>query len=173
MPDERPFRRSIPQASYGRQRCIRRFPHRRSLVKFSHTILAFRCRHRLSRSSTHCLRIAPRGRPSTTGSSTRWNGYWSGEYGDFRYQQTPPELFPIAMTGVDGGHFGYLIHAPELCPYRLSDRTVRADGQRRRVSVGCLDVRGGWDRNNPTMCAVRRKWTTGNHLLPHLSGGRR
>jgi hypothetical protein len=36
------------------------------------------------------------------------------EYGDSRYQQTPPELFPLAMTGVDGGHFGYLIHAPEL-----------------------------------------------------------
>jgi len=34
--------------------------------------------------------------------------------GDARYEQTPPELFPIAMTGVDGGHFGYVIHAPEL-----------------------------------------------------------
>lgn len=33
---------------------------------------------------------------------------------DQRYQQTPPELFPIAATGVDGGHFGYLIPAPEL-----------------------------------------------------------
>jgi len=33
---------------------------------------------------------------------------------DQRYQQTPPELFPIAATGVDGGHFGYVIHAPEL-----------------------------------------------------------
>src|SRR5262245_14230490 len=31
-----------------------------------------------------------------------------------RYQQTPPELFPIATTGVDGCHFGYVIHAPEL-----------------------------------------------------------
>ena len=31
-----------------------------------------------------------------------------------RYQQTPAELFPIAATGVDGGHFGYVIHAPEL-----------------------------------------------------------
>jgi hypothetical protein len=31
-----------------------------------------------------------------------------------RYNQTPPELFPIAGTGVDGGHFGYVIHAPEL-----------------------------------------------------------
>jgi hypothetical protein len=30
-----------------------------------------------------------------------------------RYTQTPPELFPIASTGVDGGHFGYVIHAPE------------------------------------------------------------
>jgi hypothetical protein len=43
------------------------------------------------------------------------------EDGDFRYQQTPPELFPIAMTGVDGGHFGYLIHAPELA---LSDYPI-------------------------------------------------
>jgi hypothetical protein len=33
---------------------------------------------------------------------------------DQRYQQTPPELFPIAATGVDGGHFGYAIHAPEV-----------------------------------------------------------
>ena len=31
-----------------------------------------------------------------------------------RYEQTPPELFPIAGTGVDGGHIGYVIHAPEL-----------------------------------------------------------
>jgi hypothetical protein len=43
------------------------------------------------------------------------------EYGDYRYQQTPPELFPIAMTGVDGGHFGYVIHAPELA---LSDYPI-------------------------------------------------
>jgi hypothetical protein len=43
------------------------------------------------------------------------------EYGDSRYQQTPPELFPIATTGVDGGHFGYLIHAPELA---LSDYPI-------------------------------------------------
>ncbi len=31
-----------------------------------------------------------------------------------RYQQTPPELFPIASLGVDGVHYGYIIHAPEL-----------------------------------------------------------
>jgi len=31
-----------------------------------------------------------------------------------RYQQTPPELFPIASMGVDGVHFGYVIHAPEV-----------------------------------------------------------
>ena len=43
------------------------------------------------------------------------------EYGDSRYQQTPPELFPIATSGVDGGHFGYLIHAPELA---LSDYPI-------------------------------------------------
>src|SRR5215813_4778440 len=30
------------------------------------------------------------------------------------YDLSPPELFPFAATGVDGGHFGYVIHAPEL-----------------------------------------------------------
>lgn len=30
-----------------------------------------------------------------------------------RYQQTPPELFPIGRTGVDGVHYGYVLHAPE------------------------------------------------------------
>jgi hypothetical protein len=40
-------------------------------------------------------------------------GWWpAGD--DRRYGGTPPELFPIASTGVDGGHFGYVIHAPEL-----------------------------------------------------------
>lgn len=33
---------------------------------------------------------------------------------DMRYPQTPPELFPIASMGVDGVHYGYVIHAPEL-----------------------------------------------------------
>jgi hypothetical protein len=30
-----------------------------------------------------------------------------------RYTSTPPELFPIASMGVDGVHYGYVIHAPE------------------------------------------------------------
>jgi hypothetical protein len=30
------------------------------------------------------------------------------------YDLSPPELFPFAATGGDGGHFGYVIHAPEL-----------------------------------------------------------
>src|SRR5262249_38255821 len=30
------------------------------------------------------------------------------------YDLAPPELFPFAATGVDGGHFGYVVHAPEL-----------------------------------------------------------
>lgn len=30
------------------------------------------------------------------------------------YDLSPPELFPFAATGCDGGHFGYVIHAPEL-----------------------------------------------------------
>jgi hypothetical protein len=33
---------------------------------------------------------------------------------DARYQQTPPEMFPFASLGVDGIHYGYLVHAPEL-----------------------------------------------------------
>jgi hypothetical protein len=32
---------------------------------------------------------------------------------DFRYTQTPPELFTFATLGVDGVHYGYVIHAPE------------------------------------------------------------
>jgi hypothetical protein len=31
-----------------------------------------------------------------------------------RYESTPPELFPFGHTGVDGDHYGYLVHAPEL-----------------------------------------------------------
>jgi hypothetical protein len=30
------------------------------------------------------------------------------------YDLSPPALFPFAATGVDGGHFGYVIHAPPL-----------------------------------------------------------
>jgi hypothetical protein len=30
------------------------------------------------------------------------------------YALSPPELFPCAASGVDGGHFGYVIHVPEL-----------------------------------------------------------
>ncbi len=33
---------------------------------------------------------------------------------DQRYDTTPAELFPIAGTGSDGGHIGYVIHAPEI-----------------------------------------------------------
>jgi hypothetical protein len=32
----------------------------------------------------------------------------------YGYLLSPPELFPFAATGVDGGHFRYVIHAPEL-----------------------------------------------------------
>ncbi len=34
--------------------------------------------------------------------------------GSARYDSTPCELFPFAVTGVDGDHYGYLVHAPEL-----------------------------------------------------------
>src|SRR5438552_8359765 len=33
---------------------------------------------------------------------------------DARYPNTPPELFPFAHLGVDGVHYGHVIHAPEL-----------------------------------------------------------
>jgi hypothetical protein len=33
---------------------------------------------------------------------------------DARYSSTPPELFPIGKTGVDGDHHGFILHAPEL-----------------------------------------------------------
>lgn len=32
----------------------------------------------------------------------------------FRYDSTPCELFPFGHTCVDGDHYGYLVHAPEL-----------------------------------------------------------
>lgn len=35
-------------------------------------------------------------------------------WGDARYPQTPPELLVIGATGVDGAHFGLLVHAPDL-----------------------------------------------------------
>jgi hypothetical protein len=60
---------------------------------------------------------------------------------DWRYDMTPPELFPIAATHVDGGHFGYVIHAPEPC-FGSSDRAVRAVERRRRLSARRDDVRG-------------------------------
>lgn len=32
----------------------------------------------------------------------------------FRYESTPCELFPFGHTCVDGDHYGYLVHAPEM-----------------------------------------------------------
>ena len=34
--------------------------------------------------------------------------------GSFRYDSTPCEVFPFGDTCVDGDHYGYLVHAPEL-----------------------------------------------------------
>jgi hypothetical protein len=31
-----------------------------------------------------------------------------------RYDSTPPEMFPFGVPGVDGLHYGFLVHAPEL-----------------------------------------------------------
>ncbi len=62
-----------------------------------------------------------------------------------RYATTPPELFPIAATGADGEHWGYLVHAPEL-PY--DDYPVATycpmDGD--GVLPLGLDTRDAWSR---------------------------
>jgi hypothetical protein len=49
--------------------------------------------------------------------TVNWLGETIGFYPSLPYDrdpQTPPELFPIANMGVDGVHYGYVIHAPEL-----------------------------------------------------------
>ena len=33
---------------------------------------------------------------------------------ELRYHQTPAEFFPVGTMGVDGVHYGYVVHAPEL-----------------------------------------------------------
>lgn len=38
-----------------------------------------------------------------------------------RYDQTPLELFPFGGSGIDGIHYGYVVHAPEL---ELSDYPI-------------------------------------------------
>src|SRR5215472_503603 len=83
---------------------------------------------------------------------------WVPAGDDMRYDGTPPELFPIAGTGVDGGHFGYVIHAPELPACDHSDRAVRADGQRRGPAGRRDDVQGGRDSAvlwNPVRSGIR------------------
>jgi hypothetical protein len=75
-------------------------------------------------------------------------------------------------TRVDGEHFGYLIHAPNLA---LSDYPI--------AGFAPMDRNGAYLLGPSTFvaveteisanCAIRRRKTTGNHLLPHLSGGRR
>jgi hypothetical protein len=51
--------------------------------------------------------------------ATRWPDWFATITGlelvgaDFRYPNTPPELFTFAQLGVDGVHYGYVIHAPE------------------------------------------------------------
>lgn len=36
------------------------------------------------------------------------------------YSCTPPELFVFGSPGVDGIHYGFIVHAPELSPYPLA-----------------------------------------------------
>jgi len=38
----------------------------------------------------------------------------------YGYPCTPPELFVFGSPGVDGIHYGFLVHAPELSPYPLA-----------------------------------------------------
>jgi hypothetical protein len=42
-----------------------------------------------------------------------FGGFWFGA-AELRYTQTPAELFPVGTMGVDGVHYGYVVHAPEL-----------------------------------------------------------
>jgi hypothetical protein len=67
--------------------------------------------------------------------------YLGGE--ELRYQQTPPELIPFASQGVDGVHYGYVIHAPEipqsdypigeLCP--MDDDGVLLCGENTNIAI--------------------------------------
>lgn len=38
----------------------------------------------------------------------------------YSYACTPPELFVFGSPGVDGIHYGFIVHAPELPPYPLA-----------------------------------------------------
>lgn len=44
---------------------------------------------------------------------TKFVGLYAAD-GRAHYAFTPCEMFPFAATGVDGAHYGYLVHAPEL-----------------------------------------------------------
>jgi hypothetical protein len=52
------------------------------------------------------------------------------------YDLSPPELFPFAATSVDGGHFGYVIHATERRP-----RITRSGDSSRRITTKGLSAR--------------------------------
>jgi hypothetical protein len=99
---------------------------------------------------------------------------WSLAGDEQRYTQTPPELFPIAATGVDGGHFGYVIHAPELvasdCPIARFEPMDSGGAyllRGRDSTFEAIDIR----RICPTSCLTRSS-TAGNRRA-HMNGGRR
>jgi hypothetical protein len=77
-----------------------------------------------------CARTADRLRQRASDSGDALGWIPAGQ--DMRYDATPPELFPFAATGCDGGHFGYVIHAPELpatdYPVRRFELSEHDDG---------------------------------------------
>jgi hypothetical protein len=87
-----------------------------------------------------------------------------------RYQQTPPELFPIAGTGVDGGHFGYLIHAPELAPCDYPIARFEPMDRNGAHLLGASTFEAVETQISNMHYAQEDDW---NRLRPHLSGGRR
>jgi hypothetical protein len=76
-----------------------------------------------------------------------------------RYPQTPPELFPFATLGVNGVHYGYVIHAPELRPddYPVGELDPMSDEGVILVGKGTFDAlenllswQLGWDEGPAT-----------------------
>lgn len=67
----------------------------------------------------------------------------------YSYACTPPELFVFGSPGVDGIHYGFIVHAPELTPYPLaalnpmnSEGGVRALGATAEETAALLGPRG-------------------------------
>ncbi len=70
----------------------------------------------------------------------------------YSYPCTPPELFVFGSPGVDGIHYGFVVHAPQLQPYPIAalnptntDGGVRAVGRAKEspVTMGGLEIHDG------------------------------